>query len=283
MQYTAWLRSAIGASVILIGTSTAVALTVRIDGPSPNLPEDIYYTVGSQGPLEFTIQLFNESTEATDPIVSWQLALGISADEGSAGNLLFDSFSVPEGSLFGEESDPQLLSQQLPANELVVTDIDLPGFEGVIMAPGSTAPILTVRTSASANALGTFTLAMRPYDEEDTDHSSFWLLPEDVPPKPFFNQSAEPPSHVLAAIHISSDNDFAGDFNHDLIIDAADYTVWRNGLGSLFDPDEYQDWKEHFGENYQSGRSAGEVPEPTAVCLELIGVSLAAIGRFRRH
>ena len=36
---------------------------------------------------------------------------------------------------------------------------------------------------------------------------------------------------------------FSGDFNHDGTVDAADYTVWRDGLGSAYTLEDYADWK----------------------------------------
>ena len=39
----------------------------------------------------------------------------------------------------------------------------------------------------------------------------------------------------------------AGDFNSDGNVDIADYTVWRNNLGTTYTTDDYQDWKANFG------------------------------------
>ncbi len=74
----------------------------------------------------------------------------------------------------------------------------------------------------------------------------------------------------------------AGDFNQDGTVDAADYSVWRDGLGSLFDGDDFLDWKNHFGQSLGSGsasRGSGHfeaVPEPAAAVLLLSGVCLLA-------
>ena len=38
-----------------------------------------------------------------------------------------------------------------------------------------------------------------------------------------------------------------GDFTGDGLVDAADYTAWRDGLGSEYDMDDYADWKNNFG------------------------------------
>ena len=44
---------------------------------------------------------------------------------------------------------------------------------------------------------------------------------------------------------------FSGDFNHDGTVDAADYLVWRDGLGSADTLEDYADRKVHFGLNRQ--------------------------------
>jgi hypothetical protein len=68
-----------------------------------------------------------------------------------------------------------------------------------------------------------------------------------------------------------------GDFNHDGIVDAADYVVWRrNGWGPL----NFQAWKSHFGQSY--GRGAGRpsgVPEPSGLLLMLVACGFAQAHR----
>ncbi len=38
-----------------------------------------------------------------------------------------------------------------------------------------------------------------------------------------------------------------GDFNGDNLVDAADYTVWRDNLGTLYDAADYLAWRDNFG------------------------------------
>ncbi len=77
----------------------------------------------------------------------------------------------------------------------------------------------------------------------------------------------------------------AGDYNDDHVVDAADYTVWRNNFGSTtilpndpspgVDMDDYVTWKDNFGMTTVTvSPSNSAVPEPTSLLL----VSLAALG-----
>jgi probable HAF family extracellular repeat protein len=61
-----------------------------------------------------------------------------------------------------------------------------------------------------------------------------------------------------------------GDFNHDGSVDAADYVVWRKGVGVAPTPDNYNLWRANFGQTAGSGSGAtgfdsaiATVPEPT--------------------
>lgn len=60
-----------------------------------------------------------------------------------------------------------------------------------------------------------------------------------------------------------------GDFNNDGIVDAADYTVWRDGLGTLYTQADYDDWRANFGQEriVGSGSLAAATPEPSTLLL----------------
>ena len=70
----------------------------------------------------------------------------------------------------------------------------------------------------------------------------------------------------------------AGDYNFDEIVNAADYTVWRDTLGQegaglaadgdvsgAIDQGDYDIWKSHFGETAPGSGAAGALPSRTAV------------------
>jgi hypothetical protein len=64
-----------------------------------------------------------------------------------------------------------------------------------------------------------------------------------------------------------------GDFNENSIVDAADYLVWRDGLGTTYAQDDYNTWRAHFGQTTGSGAGAtanAVVPEPSTLILMIL-------------
>lgn len=79
-----------------------------------------------------------------------------------------------------------------------------------------------------------------------------------------------------------ADAGLVGDFNRDRKVDAADYTVWRDGLGGEYDESDYTDWKNNFGAMGGGGAvEAAAVPEPCGLTL-LASASILMIGKGRR-
>ncbi len=86
-----------------------------------------------------------------------------------------------------------------------------------------------------------------------------------------------------------------GDYNGNGMIDAADYTVWRDALATgstellndatpgIVDEEDYVFWREHFGEvamPMDLGADLATVPEPVSLCLAVLA-SLALVARRR--
>jgi hypothetical protein len=74
------------------------------------------------------------------------------------------------------------------------------------------------------------------------------------------------------------------DFNHDGVVDAADYVVWRKNGGPQSD---YDLWRSQFGIVAGSGSGSGirassaSVPEPTTLLLAILAASCCCVWRQR--
>jgi hypothetical protein len=78
-----------------------------------------------------------------------------------------------------------------------------------------------------------------------------------------------------------------GDFNQDGTVDAADYVVWRKGVGTTYTQDDYDAWRANFGTSLLAGSGAAlpsaqplsAIPEPSTLmigCIAAIGIGAAA-------
>ena len=74
----------------------------------------------------------------------------------------------------------------------------------------------------------------------------------------------------------------AGDFNRNGVVDAADYVVWRKGLGTIYVAADYDVWRTHFGATSGAGSLSTAVPEPSFASVALAG-SAAMWRAWRRR
>ncbi len=107
-------------------------------------------------------------------------------------------------------------------------------------------------------------------------------------PVVYFSGSTNP-SDLSALMRFVPQTALDGDFNQDGVVDAADYVVWRDTLGSVtdmradanrsgeVDPSDYGVWRANYGNAFLSP-TATSVPEPGA----LIYFALMALGVFLR-
>ena len=71
-----------------------------------------------------------------------------------------------------------------------------------------------------------------------------------------------------------------GDYNNNGIVDAADYVVWRKGLGTTYTQNDYDVWRAHFGQTAGSGAAipsanplSAAVPEPATLVLLMLATA----------
>jgi hypothetical protein len=92
-------------------------------------------------------------------------------------------------------------------------------------------------------------------------------------------------------------NNLPGDFNFNGVVDAADYSLWRNAFGAtgsnpadadgngIVDHDDYAIWRSNFGKTAPpaSGSAVSGVPEPSAVMLSCFAAAAALFAHRRRR
>lgn len=99
----------------------------------------------------------------------------------------------------------------------------------------------------------------------------------------------------VTEITVLPETPLLGDYNGNGVVDAADYTVWRNTLGQsgtglvadgngdrVVDDWDYAMWKDHFGQAAGAGANASSVadagvPEPATLAVVMIGVGLLLV------
>jgi phospholipase/lecithinase/hemolysin len=80
----------------------------------------------------------------------------------------------------------------------------------------------------------------------------------------------------------------AGDYSRNVASDAADYVLFRKGLGTTYVPIDYNIWRAHFGQatvggaGFDAGAFASALPEPTGITL-LLGVLFLPLVRSRKR
>jgi alpha-galactosidase len=96
-----------------------------------------------------------------------------------------------------------------------------------------------------------------------------------------------------SGLYLLTSTTLAGDYNDDGTVDAADYVVWRDKLGSSeslpndstpgVTSDDFEVWKSNFGNSSAAGAGSTKgiaLPEPAACTSLLLGLVLAQLYRF---
>jgi hypothetical protein len=116
--------------------------------------------------------------------------------------------------------------------------------------------------------------------------SQFTISPKSTNPTPFTLNLPTITINLTGRVHIP------GDFNFDGYVDAADYVVWRKGLGTTYTQSDFDVWRANFGRAVpgagagagvgDSGDASTAVPEPSAILLAILGLLAALRQRVSR-
>ena len=210
--------------------------------------------------------IFNVSVEVVDhPVASFSL------------NLPVDSRTIDLGTVaVGQQASYASRITNLAANGVppIVADLDLDSVDG----SGDTDVLFTDLSPFKGLAQGDiagFNFFFTP-TSVGLFNSVYTLnlSDEDLPGEQFQTLTL---NLIGAAV-------LAGDFNSDGLVNAADYTAWRDGLGTTYTIDDYDVWKAHFGES-AAGAAArfSSVPEPTVYALLITAAAWTLLRRQLPH
>jgi hypothetical protein len=92
----------------------------------------------------------------------------------------------------------------------------------------------------------------------------------------FGGTNAGPPDAFLAKLNDGA----SGDYNNDGAVGAADYVIWRNGLGGHYAQGDHNIWRANFGATTPGSGSEtpAAVPEPGTILLAILAIILAFVG-----
>jgi hypothetical protein len=103
------------------------------------------------------------------------------------------------------------------------------------------------------------------------------------------DDTQDPGELLTAALAINKAALLAGDYDHNDVVDAADWTLWKTTFGSttqlaaegngdgIVNAADYTVWRDHFGQSASGISSASGVPEPPSFALLLAAVLLLCI------
>jgi hypothetical protein len=94
----------------------------------------------------------------------------------------------------------------------------------------------------------------------------------------------DPVSYSLAWNVVVPNTFLPGDYNQSGAVDAADYLVWREGLGVTYTQNDYDVWRSHFGQTAGGGAEAisnAAVPEPASLMQIIMAAALVSTRRRR--
>ena len=165
-------------------------------------------------------------------------------------------------------------------NALLDGELELSLINGFLPTPSQTFAILI-----ASSVQGAFDNAL-PNQRVATSDGLGSFLVHYGPGSPF-----DPAQIVLSSFQAGG---LLGDYNQNGVVDAADYTVWRDTLGSttnlaangngntLIDAADYNVWKQNFGRTSGGGAGAA-VPEPGSAALVACGLLFILRSSSRRR
>jgi hypothetical protein len=234
--------------------------TVRLEGGAVELA-GTSFTNSVTGVIEGNGTLDASTTSfANHGTIAPGLSTGIMRIEGDYLQTETGSLSIEiAGTTSSGIDDSEFDQLQVAGNAAIGGDLAVMVLPGFFPKPEDVFPVLTAQ-----NIVGTFSNALSSID---LGYGSFDVFYTDTE---VFLANFQPTIPLL------------GDFNLDGLVDGDDFLLWqRGGSPNPFSSTDLADWEENYGSSWQATIS-GEfsVPEPSAITLLLVFLSLASQARF---
>jgi hypothetical protein len=253
----------------------SLTLVARVGEHAPGMPVGINYAAFDAPLLNNSGRTAFHATLADNRTGIWSEGSGTlslvahsgSQAPGAPAGVHFSEFDSPVLNDAGQTAFFAILpggSELAPHMGIWATDqsgvLRLIGRTGDLLevAPGDVRTIRFIRfADDSGNSDG------RPSGFNDRGQLAFWAQFTD-------NSQGIFVSNLVADLE---HNVLSGDFNNDGTVNAADYTVFRDGFGSAYDVSHYIEWKRNFGASALIEATAGidQVPEPYSLWLVVTG------------
>jgi thermolabile hemolysin len=158
-------------------------------------------------------------------------------------------------------SNPPVTVYQFDVSALVKSAITNPQAFGLTNVTNSAAPGLTPGASS--------------YDtSKEVPNPNEYVFWDDIHPTTFV--------HAILAQRALDLFRLPGDFDHNNVVDSADYVLWRAGRTPLHIADDYNIWRAHDGQFAGAGTNfpeSGTVPEPGTITICMLVLLCASSGR----
>ncbi|TWT36158.1 hypothetical protein KOR34_10570 [Posidoniimonas corsicana] len=310
-QYTfrvdAWLNWAPDGGGVGSGTTEFIGVAVAHDefAPGPFGASFIYSSEGDAAATDY--RLYKDDFQLQSE--SGQYALGTEAGARDSSNPIiqeaFPSFdiatAVPTQGATGTQPAGAGGFQWMTIN--IEVDADAIGPAGTTENPGTAH--FSMKSAASGKVLDVGTIDYSNTDDGylypstgiDLQAGSLGLLMSDI----FSSVTLNPDFAFglfdnvqvlegLVALEPDAPVGLPGDYNDNGVVDAADYTVWRDALGGAeslpnddtpgVGADDYDRWRDAYGNSSESLSAAAGAPEPASIALLLAaGMGIATVRR----